>query len=278
MSQDTQQNPISKKRVVYTLPGVDAVTVRRDEVYRVTDGGPLTMDLYYPPEALRGARTPAVLFVTGFNDAGALRMLGCRLKDMGSYVSWGQLAAASGLLGITYTNSDPAADVRAVLDHLRQNAAALEIDETRVGVWSCSGHVPTALSVLMQDAGERLRCAVLCYGYMLDFDGSTGTAAAARQFGFANPCAGKTVADLRRDLPLFIARAGQDLMPGLNDALDRFMIQALACNLPVSCVNHSTAPHAFDIMDDSDTSREIIRQILAFMQFHLRRELPRDAG
>jgi hypothetical protein len=45
MSQNTQQDHVSKKRVVYTMPGVDAVTVRRDEEYRVTDADALTMDL-----------------------------------------------------------------------------------------------------------------------------------------------------------------------------------------------------------------------------------------
>src|SRR5216684_4695111 len=102
MSQDTQPDHISKKRVVYTMPGVEAVTVRRNEEYGVTDAGALTMDLYYPPDSKRGARTPAVIFVTGFSDLGAQRMLGCTLKDIGSYISWGQLAAASGLIAITY--------------------------------------------------------------------------------------------------------------------------------------------------------------------------------
>ena len=277
MSQDTQQEHISKKRVVYTLPGIGAVTVRRDEAYRVTDTGVLAMDLYYPPDSTAGARTPAVVFVTGFNDAGAQRMLGCRMKEMASYISWGQLAAASGLVGITYTNSEPATDVHAVLQHLRQNAAALDIDETRIGVWACSGNVPTALSALMKGGQDSLKCAVLCYPYVLDVDGSTGIADAARQFGFVNPSAGKSVDDLPRDVPLFIARAGQDQMPGLNHALDRFLAGALACNLPVTFVNHPTGPHAFDLFDDSDASREIIRRILAFLQFHLGR-LPLDAG
>ena len=278
MSQNPQQEHISKKRVVYTLPGIDAVTIRRDEEYRVTDAGALAMDLYYPPDSTRGARTPAVVFVTGFNDAGAQRMLGCRMKEMGSYISWGQLAAASGLVGITYTNREPATDVHAVLQHVRQNAASLAIDETRIGVWACSGNVPTALSVLMQDRQDSLKCAVLCYPYLLDLDGSTGIADAARQFGFVNPSAGQSVDDLPRDLPLFIARAGQDQMPGLNHALDRFLAKALACNLPVTFVNHPTAPHAFDLFDNGNASREIIRRILAFLQFHLGRDLPLYAG
>jgi hypothetical protein len=269
MSQNTAHDHISKKRVVYTMPGIDAVTVRRDEEYRVTDAGPLTMDLYYPPDAKSGARTPAVIFVTGFPDAGAQRMLECRLKEMGSYISWAQLAAASGLVAITYTNREPATDVHAVLQHVRQNAASLDIDGNRIGVWAGSGNVPTALSVLMQDAQDYLRCAVLCYGYMLDLDGSTAVAEAARQWGFANPCAGKSVDDLPHHIALFIARAGQDKMPALNETLDRFLAGAVACNLPITFVNHPAAPHAFDLFDDSETSREIIRRILAFFQSHL---------
>jgi acetyl esterase/lipase len=60
-----------------------------------------------------------------------------------------------------------------------------------------------------------------------------------------------------------------DQFVGLNDALDRFAAKALAANLPVTIVNHPSGPHAFDIFDDSDASREIIRQMLAFMRFHL---------
>jgi hypothetical protein len=145
----------------------------------------------------------------------------------------------------------------------------LGIDEQRVGLLAFSGNVPLALSVLMRDGQEQMKCAVLQNGYMLDLDGSTAVAAAASQWKFVNASAGKTVDDLPPDLPLFIARAGQDAMPGLNDALDRFMAHALARNLPVTFVNHRTGPHAFDVLDDSEISREVIRQMLAFMRFHL---------
>jgi len=210
MSPDTKQEHISKQKVVYTMPGMDRVTVRRDEEYRVTDTGALTMDLYYPPDATRGARTPAVIFVTGFSDPGAQKMLGCTFKEMASYISWGQLAAASGLVGITYSNREPAADAHAVLQHVRLNAASLDIDENRIGVWSCSGNVPNALSILMHEDRKYLKCAVLCYGIMLDLEGSTSVAESAKGFGFVNPCVGKSVNDLPRDMPLFIVRAGQD--------------------------------------------------------------------
>jgi hypothetical protein len=269
MSEETRRHEVTKKAVVYKMAGAEAVTIRRDVEYRRTDAGILTMDIYYPPEAKSGARTPAVLFVAGYPDPGMKRFLGCTLKEMESYVSWGRLAGASGLVAVTYENTEPVADCYAALRYLRQNAASLAIDEKRIGVWACSGNVPMALSVLMEDAPGNLKCAVLCYGLMLDLDGSTAVADAAKQWGFVNPSAGRPVDDLPRDMPLFIARAGQDENPNLNETIDRFLIKALAHNLPVTFANHAAAPHAFDIRHDSETSREIIRQILAFMRFHL---------
>ena len=59
-------------------------------------------------------------------------------------------------------------------------------------------------------------------------------------------------------------------MPGLNEALDRFVCAALTRNLPMTVVNHAGGPHGFDIFDDSEMTRDVIRQILAFLQFHLR--------
>ena len=273
MSQETQRHVITKKRAVYQMPAALSAPIRRDIEYRVTDDGALTMDIYYHPDSKSEARTPAVIFVSGYPDPGFQKMLGCKLKEMESYISWGQLTAASGLVAITYTTSnEPAADIHALIQHLRQNAAVLGIDENRIGLWACSGNVPTALSVLMQEAHDYLKCAVLLYGLMLDLEGATSVADAARQWGFANPCAGKSVADLPQSIPLFMVRAGQDEMPHLNETIDRFMSKALSHNMPITFVNYPTAPHAFDIMDDSEMSHEIIRQILAFMRFHLLHE------
>ena len=269
MSQDTRQDHISKRVVVYRIPGMDAVKVRRDVEYRAADAGALTMDIYYPPDSKSGARIPAAVIVAGYPDPGFQRILGCKFKEMGSSVSWAQLMAASGVVAITYTNREPAADLHALLQYVRQQAAPLGIDENRIGLWACSGNVPLALSVLMREDREYLKCAVLCYGIMLDLEGGTLVAEAARTWGFVNPCAGKSVADLPPDTPLFIARAGQDEFPHLNETIDRFLVKALIRNLPITFVNHAAAPHAFDLLHDSETSREIIRQILAFMRFHL---------
>jgi len=273
MSQDVPQDHISKKRVVYTIDGMERATIRKDVAYRTTDTGSLTMDLYDPAEVAGGARRPAVVIVAGYNDVGHEKMLGRKFKEMGLAVSWGQLIAACGLVAIAYTNTEPAADLDALLQHVRDEAPALGIDEDRIGVFACSGNVPLALSALMQKDRRFLKCAALLYGFMLDLDGATGVAEAAQMFKFTNPNAGKSIDDLRQDVPLLIVRAGQEQFANLNESIDRFLARALTRNLPITFVNHATGPHAFDLLQDSETSREIIRQVLSFLRSQLRSTL-----
>src|SRR5215469_7084921 len=276
MSQEVQQD-ITRKAVVHRMPGLESVTVRRDVAYKANESGALTMDVYYPGGSQDASgskcgvesRLPAVVFLLGYSDVGFQKVLGCRAKEMGSYTSWARLVAASGLVGITYTTRDPVPDIHALLDYVRDNAASLGVDDARMALWSCSGNVPTALSVLMQESRERLRCAVLYYGFTMDLDGGTVVSEASSKFGFIDGCAGRGIDALPRDVPLFVVRAGRDEFPGLNRALDAFAIAAIARNIPITMVNHPTAPHAFDLVQDTATSREIIRETLAFMRFHL---------
>ena len=254
------------KPVLYRIPGMEAVTVRRDVPYGTGVSGPLTMDLYQPQDAPPGTRRPAVVFVSGYSDAGLQAFLGCKLKDWQSYIDWGKLAAASGLAGITYSATEPAADLPALLDFVRQNGDSLGIEEQRIGLWACSGNGPAALLALMQDPG--LRCAALGYSYTLDLDGATHIAETARTYGFVQG-AGKSVADLPKETPLLLVRAGQDQLPHLNESMDRFAAHALSANLPVTLINHPPAPHAFDLLQDSDATRHVIQQILEFLQRNL---------
>ena len=268
--------PISKKRAVYVIPGMEDAVVRKDVVYRTTDAGPVTMDVYTPADAPAGAPLPAVVIVAGYNDVGAAKVFGCRFKEMGMAVSWAQLIAASGLAAIAYTNTSPADDLTALLRHIQDHGAALGIDGARIGLFAASGNVPLALWALMPEStdapgpkGSGLRCAALLYGYMLDLDGATGVAEAAQAFRFTNPNAGRTIDDLPPTLPLFVVRAGQEQFAGLNDSIDRFVAKAVARNQPLTFVNHAAGPHAFDLLHDSEASREIVREVLGFFRAQL---------
>lgn len=266
-----EENPldlIRKRTIVYRVPEMDAVTVRHDVEYMSAPGEPRTLDLYIPPHQESKSGLPALVFVMGYPDAGMQAMLGCRAKEIGQYTSWARLAAASGMLGVTYSAQEPATETLAVLRYLRENARSLDLDSERIGIWSCSGNVPNALALLMSE-GAAIRCAVLCYGITLDAGGTTHVAEAQAMFRFVNPAAGRSVADLPSEVPIFMARAGRDEVPHLNDTMDRFVADALAIDLPITLVNHRGAPHAFDTILDDEPTREIIRRILAFVRFHL---------
>lgn len=260
---NSHRHEITLKRVVVLLPAGFEPQVRYDIPYGETDER--TLDVYLPA---RATLSPAVLFVTGYPDAGMRRVVGCNAKDMDSYVSWAQLMTASGMAAITYSGDDPAGDAQAVVAFLRQHGGSLGIDGSRLGVWSCSGNVPNALALLM-DTRPRFCCAAFCYGYALDDDGGIAVAEASRRFGFTNTAAGRRIDELPEDLPMLLVRAGRDEMPGLNGSIERFVSRALALNLPVTAINHPTGPHAFDIADDTESSRAVVREILRFLGAHL---------
>jgi hypothetical protein len=157
--------------------------------------------------------------------------------------------------------------VHALLRHLRADAAALGLDVDRFGLFATSGNVTVGLSTLMRD--RRLKCGALLYGYTMDMDGSTAVADIARQFGFVNACAGKSIDDLPADVSILFVRAGREQFPGLNAALDRVIERALARNQPLYLINHATGAHGFDLDEQTALSRGIVQQVLAFLQLHL---------
>jgi hypothetical protein len=265
MTHDTRHE-IARREVLYRLPGMDDVEVAREVEY---GAGARAMDIYYPPASLKETRCAAVIIASGFPDRGFEERVGCKFKETGATVSWARLMAASGVAVVTYATRDPASDLRALLRHVRRNADALGLDDRRFGLWASSGNVPVALSALAREGVEHFKCALLFYGYTLDTGGATHVRDAARAWGFANPSAGLSVADLPPGVPLFVARAGRDAMPGLNASLDRFLAEALARDLTLTLTNHPDGAHAFDLHEDTPAARAVVGQALAFLRFAL---------
>ena len=264
MSEQTDREAIlreiRKKRVRYELPGMDRLPVSRDLQYRGTTGRALPMDIYYPRRD-DDSRTPVVVAAFGYPDPEG------GIRQFGPFTSWAQLIAASGMAMVLYGSEAPAEDVHAVLGHLRDNAPALGIDAARIALFSSSGNVPVALSTLMRD--RDLRVAALLMGYTMDADGTTTVSDMSKEYGFVDAFAGKSVDDLPTGVPLLVVRAGRDQAPGLNDALDKVVTRAIARNLPLTLVNHAEGAHGFDCDEDSPIAREVVRQVLAFLAFHL---------
>lgn len=257
-------------RLTYSLPGMERVIVQTAE-FRTVGDTPLMMDIYYPPSMEADARLPMVVFVIGFADSVAIPLVGSPLKDFGQYVSWGRLTAASGLIGITYQTQQPD-DLEALVEYIRDNAASLGLDADRVGIWACSGNVPTAISFIMQDDREYIKFAVLYYGFMLTSDNKLSKQVNAQ-------CASlgcystelEDVKDIRNDLPLFIVRAGLDSYAHLNESIDHFVTVAAQGDAVFELVDYAEGIHGFDVRDfwttsPHEQSGEIVRQTLEFMK------------
>lgn len=262
------RHEVTLRRVRYDVPGTTEVIVRRGIEYAAPDAVVRTIDAYYPATSTR--RTPpAVLLISGLSDVNAVSFLGCRINEMEAYVSWARLIAASGLVAVTYsTGPDPAADTRDVIGYLRTHGDELQIDPTKLGLWACSSHGPNALAPLMAQP-EAFGCAAFLYPFMLDLDGPTSVAEAQRTWRFANPSAGRSLDDLPENMPMLIVRAGHDENPGLNESIDRFVSHALKRNRPISLLNHHSAPHAFDLLEDTATTRAVVRVVLEFLRSQL---------
>ena len=226
--------PLSRRGLVIPVPE-EGVTVRRDLPFPGASGRALAMDVYLP-EGAAGPR-PAVWIASGYRDEGFAAAVGCRFKEMQWTKDWARLLAASGVAAIAATNEDPGADLRAGFEALSRMGDQVGVDPQGIGLFATSGHVPVALSALMKDFPFEIRRAAFAYGYTLDLGGKDAVARAAATFRFANPCAGRTVEDLRDDVPLLLVRAGRDEMPGLNDALDAFVLDALRLGLPLMVEN-----------------------------------------
>src|SRR5512139_1419430 len=131
-----------RMRVVLRVPGMDATDVQRDVVYRTAGGQPLRMDVYTPAGPPR--TRPAVLLVHG----GPIPRTGA--KNMGVFVSYGELLAASGFVAVTFDHRflapdrlpDAREDVADAMRHVRSEAARLAVDPDRLALWAFSGGGP----------------------------------------------------------------------------------------------------------------------------------------
>jgi len=259
---DDDRTALGRRGLVIAAPEAPIEVLRHVE-FAGASGRPLRLDVHRPANA--SAPVPVVWIASGYRDEGFASAVGCAFKEMQWTRSWAHLFAAAGMAAIAATNEDPAADLRAGLEAVSRRGEELGVDPGRAGIFATSGHAPTALSALMRDFPINVSSAAFAYGYTLDLAGSDAVARASASFRFANPCAGRSLEELRADVPLLLVRAGRDEMPGLNASLDAFAAGALATNLPLTLLNHPEAPHAFDLFHDDARSRSIIREIVRFL-------------
>ena len=226
--------------MVLQLPGMESASVRRDLPYKMVDGRALELDVYSPAAPAGTAqKRPAVLFVHGYPVPP-----GMKFKNAQQYVSWAQLVAASGLAGVPLDWRGEAADLGDALAYVRRAADELGIDAGRLALFGVSAGGGPAMVEALRD--PTMRAAVVYYGNL--------TAAISELSGRA---AGPLPA-------ILVAKAGRDaLMPAAP--ADQFVADARAKGADIEALVHPTGAHAFDLANDDDTTRDIIRRTLTFL-------------
>jgi acetyl esterase/lipase len=258
--------------LVLRMAGTEQVKVTADLRYHAAAGDPnLLMDVYAPLDAKPGERRPVLMFVHG--GAGSES----RPKDWGIYKGWGRLAAATGLVGVTFTHrlgypnpqlANSGADVAAAIDYMRANAAKLGADPDRICLAAYSAGGPL-LTLGLDEQRPYVRCLVAVYAF-LDVQQSSlhrehETPALVKQYSMIEHLGAKRA----REIPMFIARAGLDEIPTMNDSIDRFIARAIRENANVTVMNHPVGVHGFDNQNDDDRSREVMQALLMFAKRHL---------
>jgi acetyl esterase/lipase len=263
-TQQQREDPDWVKAVIhahihYSVPGMNQVTVRRDLIYKTTKDGPLHFDLYTPLSETGAAPVPAVILIHGGPIPSNLLT---SPKDWGLFRSYGQVLAASGLAVIMFNHRffaldmAPAAmtDIHDLVAHISAQAEGLAIDANRICLWAFSGG-GVFLSPFLRETPEAIRCVIAYYAALH---------ASVPEFSPAT----RISENIGRLPPLLVARAGLD-MAQLNDGIDHFVRQALQKNAPLDLLNHATGHHTFDVRDENDRTRDILRHTVEFVRTNL---------
>jgi acetyl esterase/lipase len=253
--------------VVYTVRSKGTIKIIKDLSYHSgTNQG--KMDIYEPPTAARTKYFPIVLLVHGKTP------ILTNPKEWGNYTSWGNLLAQEGFVTVMFTHglSTPGTPIEMsgdnVLDALtfiKQHAAIYHIDTTKISVIAFSAGVPL-LSVLIREKVKDIKCIVAYYGFM---DITKTSLFAGEDKKVASAYSLVNYADSSQSFPpFFIARAGLDINPMLNESIAAFAQKACFYNIPFTLVNHPTGVHGFDSQNNDARTKEIIEQMLIFLKSH----------
>ena len=223
--------------VVFTLPKTSDVLLASELTYYEA----LKLDIYYPPRYDFSSTLPVVILAHGFQEADE------HDKDMPSHVDWAKLIAASGMIAVSaQAGSAPVESSYHALDYLAANAGFLGLDLSRIGFWACSGQgepVFKALEDQILPYREAFKAALLIYPDVKAADPGLWP----------------------KGLSLFVIRAGEDrAVPG--PAIDRLVERARSSGIATEYVELAGAPHGFDVLQNTQTSKDAVKRALEFLK------------
>lgn len=226
--------------VVFKLPTMNEVLLASELTYYDS----LKVDIYYPPNYKFEAKLPVVILSHGFKETEEFD------KDMPQHMDWARLIAASGMIAVSAQAGDaPVENSQRVFSFLSRNAAVLGLDLKRIGFWAVSGQCKPTFRALEDEKSHyrnAFKAAVFLYP----------SAKSAKPSGWP------------QTISLFVVKAGNDqLIPG--EIVDSLVAQARSSKISTEYIEMTDAPHGFDVYQDSQASKDNVRQALEFLKGRL---------
>jgi dienelactone hydrolase len=233
-----QFNPVNNP-MVYHEPAMDKVTVQKGLVYKtVNQDTVLTFDVYYPPKYSKKTPLPVVVFASGI----------MQIPSWQIYKDWASLVAAHGMIAITYQGrfEKGIQDMNDLLAQVQKQAGELKVDPNKVAIWACSANGQIGWPTANNPTNELIKAVAIYYGVI--------------------PAQERMVN--RKNLEILLVRAGLDSY-SLNQGMDELMANALKSDTHVEFINYPQGQHAFDGVDNTPRSKEIILQTIDFFKRNL---------
>lgn len=259
-------NSVKKKKLLYDIDDDKNIRIVKNVEYKKVNGKSLLMDVYLPEDNGPNDKLPAVILIHGgesiIKDA----------KDWKMYTSYGRLLAENGLACVVFNQrpagmtasfkniSESSRDILDLVDYARKNAGVWRIDENRLCIWGFSAGA-AYLSLFFRNLPGYVKCIVSFYG-LLDIKEWT-----KKNESLLKPFYPESYLSLKPvcGVPVLIARAGKDYKR-INAGSDNFIKTALLKNVSLKCLVHPNGKHAFDIRNDDDETRKIIKQTIEFIK------------
>jgi len=258
----------AKKRLVYHVPDMENVIKHEGIVYYSKEGVSLKFDLYKPPNIEKDKKLPLVILMNGYPDDTIKNWFGVTLKDLGILISWAELIASSGMIAVKYESQKSPNETDTLIKYLTKKADTYSIDLNRIAIFGCSANTLIELS-LMQNSSYHFKCAIFYYGILLTpdqkFFNSIDSAAKELGFYWTNL---RAVKKFPQEVPFLIVKAGKDARV-IKETTDYFVSEITKSDIQFTFINYPDGQHDFDVLDDTPTSRDIIKQTISFLKFHL---------
>lgn len=265
-----------KKTIVYTVPGMEKITIHKNIIYKKVEGKQLKMDIYMPPPVKnKTQRYPVVVFVHG----GPVMAGMTPPKEWGVFTSYGRLVAASGLVGVTFNHRyygmdkknviNSIADVKDVINLITMKGSTYHINSDQICLWAFSG-AGSHLSIPLKEKMTNVRCLVSYYAimnlkYFLSKDYQVKLADILEDYTPVNYLKNK-----KDPFPsVLIANAGKDA-PAIKKGIQEFVNESFKVNILIDFLNHPDGFHGFDVLNDDDRSKDILKRTIQFIKKNIK--------